>query len=1435
MKRSTLLRLPLAFLVFVAFFSLAYSQNETQVVPDKKEYQGKLNDLLVSDNQLFRQNDGQWDSEILYQTSGANATASFYSDKVFFSLRKNVKLETDGTSAFQSTASCLNWSLSFAGSSTKKIIPKNPIQRNINYFGPNAKGGVELTDYEEIEYNDIYDRIDLKFYSASNGELKYDYVVKPGGDINHIRMKYDGVDEIEVLPSGELRLTTDWGDFLEDKPFSYQIVNGQQVEVAVDYKIVDGEVGFEVVGSYDPERILIIDPIFVDWSTYFYGTTGSTTTWGYVYVLDVDIDDEDNVYICGMAYNQRFESQLGGYDTSIDGFYDAFVCKLTAKGDSLKYFSYIGGSSAEYAMNISVNSSYQAAVSGITWGGGFPTTKGAFDELGKTCSAGFCYQGFITKFSSDGNKLIYSTFLTGSKSSSSWSIDWIRGMQVTDDGKVYVVGSTTSEDFPVTSGCYQSSYGGSKSGTWWNSGDGFLTCLKADGSGLVFSTYIGGSGEDLAKDLYVDATGAIYVVGQTSSGNFRATPGSSVFNKYIKGATDGFIIKFKPGGNTVAFAKMMGGTGNESFEGIYASKEGEPYIVGNSNSSNFPVSKNAYQKKNAGAYDIVVVKMISAGTNFRYSTYIGGGGDDGYNANSWWFESASITANVKEEAIIAATSKSTNFPITSDALQKNNNALSWYGKLTITKLSYTGSGLMYGTYYGGSGGEFPGGIRAKRVGCVTYILSAGNSFSGDYPTTKGVYREDISTGGFWTGFITKFRDTLYTETIDLGLDDSIVECDQVFQIFDAKNQGADFVWSNGVKNRFNIAKDTGLLWVSATYGCDTVRDSIHIRLEHSPKIPVLGSDTTYCDNFPTLQLDAKNDTIFGVKYTWQNGDENQKIWANKPGKYYVEISTPNCGTRTDTLNMDLLMTPIARLPLDTIDCDSVTIVLNAGNANNDVEYRWSTLDSVQTISVKDTGKYKVVLSNFCGADSSETQVIMYEVPSVSLPADSVFCDAVSYGFKVGKTDNGETYSWDDIINLLGIGSTDTITLTSMIYARITIDNTCGSARDSIVIGMIQTPGSGITDTIYECDLVDETLTLPNTKKDNSEIYSWSVGGVTDSFLVVNTAGDYTGYVSNKCGTDSSVWKVVLKKTPTVILPNDSTYCGSINVLLDVSNADPEMQYEWQDVSNGPTHQVSTPGIYTVKLTNRCGTASDQVDYKLLQIPTVNLGIDRMFCGGITPTAYTVGDQANEESYVWSDKSTGNSASFNTEGNHWVILTNYCGEAGDTINFRISPYPIVDLGPDTTLCGDFEVILNAGNAGMAYVWSPYGESTQTIKANEQITYSVVVTNADGCESGDDFTVGTECISHYHIPSGFSPNGDGLNDIFKPTLINFQDYSMSIHNRWGEAIFESNDVNVGWDGTYKGELVQSGVYLYSIRFITTENAEFQNVKGLVQVLR
>jgi gliding motility-associated-like protein len=146
-----------------------------------------------------------------------------------------------------------------------------------------------------------------------------------------------------------------------------------------------------------------------------------------------------------------------------------------------------------------------------------------------------------------------------------------------------------------------------------------------------------------------------------------------------------------------------------------------------------------------------------------------------------------------------------------------------------------------------------------------------------------------------------------------------------------------------------------------------------------------------------------------------------------------------------------------------------------------------------------------------------------------------------------------------------------------------------------------------------------------------------------------------------------------------------------------------------------------------------------------------------------------------------------------------------------------------------------LLLDAGGEGNQYLWSPKNETTRTIVANKQVKYKVVVTNTDGCSNSDEYSIGNDCISSHFFPSAFTPNKDGLNEIFKPNLINFENYSCIIFNRWGQKIFSSDNPNIGWDGYYQDKLCEQGQYFYIINLITTENMEPRQFKGAVMLLR
>ncbi len=1410
-------------LLFIGFLLVSVSlfaknSNDVELFSKKDQIQQNLFGELNEDVQ-FEKNEGQYTGEFEYRYSGQNACVDFYPNKVVFSLRKLSKA-FDASKMIEEPVEFdyIVWEIDL--NSSASIIPDAlTIPQSINYF--NADGtNIKKKVAKQLLYSEVYPNIDLKFYQDESGSLKYDFILKPGAKLSDIKLNYSGVDDLLVNDEGQLTYATKWGTIKEEKPYSYKASSKE--ELFIDYRVADNTLSFDAAFD-EVDETVVLDPIYVDWSTYFYGTGNNGMTWAFTWVMDLDIDDSNYVYVAGMT-NDRFPGLFNTYDTTTNGFYDGYVCKLSPNGDSIVWFTYIGGSSFEYAFTLAVNAQQEPVIAGFTNSSDFPTTANALSKN----KGSFWYDGFLTKFSKNGDSLVFSTFFGGSGST------LIHSIALDNSNNIYLTGRTNSTDFPTTPNCYQPTYGGGST-NWWNGGDAFLTKLNPTGNQYLFSTYVGGFYDDEAYEVALSPAQDIYIVGKTASGNFPTTPGSPIFNFNVLGATDGFICKFKPDGKTLHYAKLMGGSGEDWFEGVYVNSYDQAYVGGISRSSNFYTTANAFQKNSAGGADMVVVKFVGGGQNVIYSTYIGGSGDEMYYSGFIYNSNIRISANVREEAIICGISRSNNFPVTSDALMTSNPSTSgggwWNSAATITKLNYTGDQQLYGTYFGGSSFEVPGANKLKRISCYTNILFGGFTNSSDYPTSTGVYKENKSaTGTFWTGFVSKFRDTLYTELIDLGLEDTITDCDQVYEFLDAKNIGADIIWSTGETYHYEIVEEPGTYWVQATYGCDTVRDTITINLEYSPTVPILPVDTIFCDSMPTVVLDAQNDTIMPT-YLWSTGDSTQTITVDQEGEYIVEISTPNCGSKSDSVVYTERTTPEAILPIDSIFCDSVNFPITVGKPLNDEAYSWNTLDSTNTITISDTGYYTVKIVNMCGVDSADFRASQLLTPETILPVDSEFCDQISYTIEIGLDDNAETYFINDLTNSKSLTPSDSFTLTDAAEYEVITSNICGVSRDTIELSLLYTPVANLGNDTTFCDVVSYPLDV--TTAGNKEIYFWEDGSSNGS-RTLSAEGLYWVQIGNKCGASRDSVQVSLVETPIASLPEDSTFCDQINIVLDAEIQEPST-YLWQDNQSTPSITATSEGKYVVSITNYCGVAKDSMTISLIESPVVNFGPDEIFCGNITPIEYTIGKADNEEVYLWSDNTTGATNTLMTEGKHWVQIQNKCATVSDTIEYSISANPIVNLGPDTTLCGNFKVILDAGNPGMNYIWEPYGETTQVIEATEQRVYKVTVYNEHGCEGSDEFEIDGGCVSHYYIPTGFSPNDDGTNDVFRPSLINYEDFTMKIYTRWGELIYETNDPIKGWDGTYQGEIVQNGVYLYQLRFKTTEDLQYQNMEGLVNVIR
>ncbi len=596
-----------------------------------------------------------------------------------------------------------------------RISPLGELPGKINYFIGNdpKQWNKDVPAYAKVKYAEVYPGIDLVYY-GNQRQLEYDLVVAPGADPQAIRLDIEGADKLELNAQGDLMLHVSGEESLLKKPFIYQEEQGARREIAGAYVLQgDHRVGFQVA-SYDAGKPLIIDPVLI--YDILLGANGVDKAMAIV------VDSAGDAIVTGQTNSGGFPTVNPVIPFNFQNVQMAFVTKFNPKGDTLLYSTYLGGTSTDSSgQGITIDSSGNAYITGWTQSGDFPVRGDAFQNSLQSFTA-----GFVTKLSASGN-LVYSTYL-GSVGVS----DISQGLAIAVDssGRAYVTGYTNSSSFPTVS-ALQSFPGGGL--------DVFVTKLNDSGTGAIYSTFLGGFGDDQGFGISVDSAGNAYVTGGTSSGNFPTVSGG--LQAFYAGGEDAFVSKLNPAGSALVYSTFLGGAGQEEGHGIAVDSSGNAFVTGMSGSSNFPVSNTAaikpFQASNRGALDAFVTKLNSQGTGVVYSTYLGGFNTD---------VGQGIAIDASGNAFVTGYSNSPDFPVVNQTTPSKNGGSDAF----VTMLNVDGQTLMYSNIIGGSGTEVSNGIGLDSSGNA-YV--AGYSDSTDAPLTPGGLR----FGGLNTdAFIAKF-------------------------------------------------------------------------------------------------------------------------------------------------------------------------------------------------------------------------------------------------------------------------------------------------------------------------------------------------------------------------------------------------------------------------------------------------------------------------------------------------------------------------------------------------------------------------------------------------------------------------------------------------------------------------------------------------------
>ncbi|MFW9966194.1 MAG: SBBP repeat-containing protein [Candidatus Thorarchaeota archaeon] len=682
------------FCIIFLFVSVSLGTLNTQYAPIEIRFSGSGNNLThdvpdavmnIEFPSYFFENLGQInDKDVFFYGSISGGCIGFGCSQVFLWLEGATNLLT----------------LDFEGAN--QVLPKPDCgdSHSANFFLGSESAFVNARTARSIIYESLWPGIDLLYYASMN-ETKYEFIVAPGSDPSQISIRYHGHDALSAS-NDALFVEAGNAKFEDANLIAYQ---GSTI-VEAEFILQDSDAVCFQIGEYDSSISLVIDPLL--YSSYFGG-------YSYDGIGPIAIDAEGYIYAAGSTSSYDFPT-VGAYDETYSAEYGTcFVFKLSPEGDSLVYSTFIGGSQEDGASFIEVDSSGCVYIGGWTWSSDFPTTEDAYNSSHNGKS-----DGFILKLNATGNGLVYSTLIGGSGE------DWGFCCTVDDFGSVIMTGTTMSSDFPILN-ALDSEFN--------EDNEFFILKLANDGSSIVFSTFLGGTGYEKPSDIATDSSLAIYIAGT----NFTGT--------YDNILSECFILKLNGLCDEVIYNFRFGGSSGDDVSGMTVDSIGCVYVTGFTSSPDFP-TVNAYDSSYNGDGDCFVLKLDSSGEFLVYSTFIGGARAD---------FGSSLVLDDEGNVYACGASESPNFPVVCPYQRTHQG----HYDCIVFKLAATGDNLLYSTYIGGSYADYGSDIKRDNQGQV-YI--GGRTWSNDFPTENAY---DDSLDGDRDGIIIKLPDLVDSDFDDL--------------------------------------------------------------------------------------------------------------------------------------------------------------------------------------------------------------------------------------------------------------------------------------------------------------------------------------------------------------------------------------------------------------------------------------------------------------------------------------------------------------------------------------------------------------------------------------------------------------------------------------------------------------------------------------------
>jgi hypothetical protein len=603
------------------------------------------------------------------------------------------------------------------------LEPLEPLATRTDYFvGDRRNWHTSVPSFGRVRYRSVYPGVDAVYY-GNESQLEYDFMVAPGADASAIRLEFAGAERLSLNASGDLDIEANGSRMIQRRPFLYQAnAQGERSQVPGEYVLLGGNLVAFQVGSYDRKRELVIDPVLT-YANYFGGD-------GIDKITAAKMGPNGKLYLVGWTDSGQQPFKEDAFRQEFTGVVDIFIAIVDTNdpGYHVLYFSYFGGSNTDAASAIDIDPAGVLYLTGTTNSTNFPTVNPS-QSSGSTSGL----DAFVVKLDpsiSGSDALLFSTYLSGTTGDDSGN-----GIAVDADGMIYVIGTTQSDDLAVTNSAYQP--------VKWGGQDAFLAKIDPVTPSVLYLTYFGGEDLDDGRAIAIGRDGRAYFAASTLS---QTPPWEGpVFSGSPFGAEDmvlGILDASKEGTESVPYATIFGGSGNDEIRGMTLAQDGSLILTGYTLSTDFPTTPDALQGSNNGRGDAFLTifdprKPYASG--LVYSTYLGGkGGDVGYGAAD----------DAAGSLYITGYTLSSDFPIAGPVPQPTYPGGT---DLFVTKLKRGVAGrgaIQWSTYLGATATYVPSGLTVGANGTV-YVTGYGYI---------GLPTSEISTqgghgGGQWDGFL----------------------------------------------------------------------------------------------------------------------------------------------------------------------------------------------------------------------------------------------------------------------------------------------------------------------------------------------------------------------------------------------------------------------------------------------------------------------------------------------------------------------------------------------------------------------------------------------------------------------------------------------------------------------------------------------------------